>query len=360
MSIISGYRKLKNYILETEGYKLISRWTSAHTVEFDNGQTAVEKINEMELDIAGRIPASQKGIASGVATLGQDGKIPVDQIPKVALDTLITVPDNEARFALTIQDCQKGDTVKVLNDGAGHEKMYLVIDDTKLDGEEGYEGYAATAAWGTIREKPTNLICYGQPDSSTEVPTSADFITRGQIIDHLSSTDATLPLSARQGNILKSSLDEMQTEADGIQEEVNGIQGEVDGIQKTVGELNTGLAKKQDKLTNPLTESDVVDNLTSTTTKKPLSAAQGKILNDKISQKSRVFVQLATITGNGSDWAIVSNAGKYLITAQTVREDTSFYVKGINKQNATGVYTLIFSENIEKSAKQAVWLTWID
>lgn len=346
MSIISGYRKLKNYILETEGYKLISRWTSAHTVEFDNGQTAVEKINEMELDIAGRIPASQKGIASGVATLGQDGKIPVDQIPKVALDTLITVPDNEARFALTIQDCQKGDTVKVLNDGAGHEKMYLVIDDTKLDGEEGYEGYAATAAWGTIREKPTNLICYGQADSSTEVPTSVDFITRGQIIDHLTSTDATLPLSARQGGILKGSLDEMQTE--------------VNGIQEAVGGLNRGLAGKQDKLTEPLTQTDVINSLSSTSAKKPLSAAQGKILNDKISQKSRVFVQLATITGNGSDWAIVSNAGKYLITAQTVREDTSFYVKGINKQNATGVYTLIFSENIEKSAKQALWLTWID
>lgn len=346
MSIISGYRKLKNYILETEGYKLISRWTSAHTVEFDNGQTAVEKINEMELDIAGRIPASQKGIASGVATLGQDGKIPVDQIPKVAMDTLITVPDNEARFALTIQDCQKGDTVKVLNDGAGHEKMYLVIDDTKLDGEEGYEGYAATAAWGTIREKPTNLICYGQADSSTEVPTSVDFITRGQIIDHLTSTDATLPLSARQGGILKGSLDEMQTE--------------VDGIQEAVGGLNRGLAGKQDKLTDPLTQTDVINSLSSTAAKKPLSAAQGKILNDKISQKSRVFVQLATITGNGSDWAIVSNAGKYLITAQTVREDTSFYVKGINKQNATGVYTLIFSENIEKSAKQALWLTWID
>lgn len=346
MSIISGYRKLKNYILETEGYKLISRWTSAHTVEFDNGQTAVEKISEMELDIAGRIPASQKGAANGVATLGQDGKIPVDQIPKVAMDTLVTVPDNEARFALTIQDCQKGDTVKVLNDGAGHEKMYLVIDDTKLDSEEGYEGYAATAVWGTIREKPTNLIFCGESGSSTEVPTSADFITRGQIIDHLSSTDATLPLSARQGGILKSNLVEMQTE--------------VDGIQEAVGGLNKDLAGKQDKLTNPLTQTDIVNNLSSTAANKPLSANQGKILNDKISQKSRVFVQLATITGNGSDWAIVSNAGKYLITAQTIREDTSFYVKGINKQNATGVYTLIFSENIEKSAKQALWLTWID
>lgn len=124
--------------------------------------------------------------------------------------------------------------------------------------------------------------------------------------------------------------------------------------------LNTDLAGKQDKLTNPLIQADVVDNLSSTAAKKPLSANQGKILNDKISQKSKVFVQLAIITGNGSDWAIVSNANKYLITAQTVRDDTSFYVKGINKQNAAGAYALIFSEDIAKSAQQAVWLTWID
>lgn len=124
--------------------------------------------------------------------------------------------------------------------------------------------------------------------------------------------------------------------------------------------LNTDLAGKQDKLTNPLIQADVVDNLSSTAAKKPLSANQGKILNDKISQKSKVFVQLAIITGNGSDWAIVSNANKYLITAQTIREDTSFFVKGINKRNADGVYTLIFSEDIAKSTQQAVWLTWMD
>lgn len=44
---------------------------------------------------------------------------------------------------------------------------------------------------------------------------------------------------------------------------------------------------KQDKLTNPLTKSDVVNNLTTTTTNVPLSAAQGKVLNDnKVSKNS--------------------------------------------------------------------------
>lgn len=42
--------------------------------------------------------------------------------------------------------------------------------------------------------------------------------------------------------------------------------------------VNTGLAGKQDKLINPLTQTDVVNNLTSTATNKPLSAAQGRAL----------------------------------------------------------------------------------
>ena len=46
-----------------------------------------------------------------------------------------------------------------------------------------------------------------------------------------------------------------------------------------INTLNTSLSNKQDKLTNPLVQSDVVDNLTSTATNKPLSAAQGKALN---------------------------------------------------------------------------------
>lgn len=46
--------------------------------------------------------------------------------------------------------------------------------------------------------------------------------------------------------------------------------------------LNQSLESKQDKLTNPLTRSDVVDSLTSTSTNTPLSAAQGKALRDTI------------------------------------------------------------------------------
>jgi hypothetical protein len=51
-------------------------------------------------------------------------------------------------------------------------------------------------------------------------------------------------------------------------------------VEGALGGLNTS---KQDKLTNPLTKSDVVNNLNTTTTNVPLSANMGKALQDRLS-----------------------------------------------------------------------------
>lgn len=56
----------------------------------------------------------------------------------------------------------------------------------------------------------------------------------------------------------------------------NWTQVRVDGEISTINRI---LSTKQDKLTNPLTQADVINNLTSTATNKPLSAAQGRELN---------------------------------------------------------------------------------
>ena len=44
MSILPNFKKVKNYILTSNGYKLLSRWTSSETVEFSDGKTAEEKL----------------------------------------------------------------------------------------------------------------------------------------------------------------------------------------------------------------------------------------------------------------------------------------------------------------------------
>lgn len=71
------------------------------------------------------------------------------------------------------------------------------------------------------------------------------------------------------------------------------------------GAISTLGSNKQDKLTNPLTKSDVVNNLTTTTTNVPLSAAQGKALKDGA---------VASITRSGTTFTAKNAAGTSLFT----------------------------------------------
>lgn len=61
------------------------------------------------------IPALQKGVANGVATLGADSKIPVSQLPPLAINEVFTVATQAAMLALT---AQRGD-MAIRTDQAG-------------------------------------------------------------------------------------------------------------------------------------------------------------------------------------------------------------------------------------------------
>ncbi len=67
------------------------------------------------------------------------GVFDVARIPPVALERLVVVADDTARYALTTDTVQLGDTVKVTSSGY----MYLVVDDTQLDTDAGYAIYTA-------------------------------------------------------------------------------------------------------------------------------------------------------------------------------------------------------------------------
>lgn len=83
------------------------------------------------------------------------GTISIDRLPVGALERLVIVANDAERFALTQENIQKGDTVKVTET----EKLYFVIDDTQLASENGYEIYTAGGAtsvpWSGIIDKPT-------------------------------------------------------------------------------------------------------------------------------------------------------------------------------------------------------------
>ena len=182
MSIISGFNKVKNYVKTTEGFKLLSRWTSSDTVDV-NGKTLTETISGINTSISGKANSTHNHGNSDITSLDASkitsGTIDIDRLPQGALDRLIKVADDTARFKLTTKDVQLGDSVKVTST----KKMYIVVDETKLSSEAGYEPYTADSAasvpWSGVTGKPSTYT----PSSHTH--------TKSQITDFPTSMPAS-------------------------------------------------------------------------------------------------------------------------------------------------------------------------
>lgn len=97
------------------------------------------------------------------------GIINIENLPAGALERCIVVEDDTARFALTTDNVQKGDTVKVTSTGL----MYFVKDDTKLSSEDGYEVYTAGGAsqvpWAGITGKPETFPPTGHTHTVSQI-----------------------------------------------------------------------------------------------------------------------------------------------------------------------------------------------
>lgn len=107
-------------------------------------------------------PSAHTHGSGDITSLSADkitGVIGIDHLPAGALERCKIVADDTARFKLTKNDIQNGDTVKVGTDA--NAKMYLVIDDTKLSSEAGYTIYTAGSAtsvpWSGVTGKPNTF-----------------------------------------------------------------------------------------------------------------------------------------------------------------------------------------------------------
>lgn len=67
------------------------------------------------------------------------GTVPIERLPQGALERVVSVQNQAARFALTKDKVQLGDTVRQIDTGV----MYVVIDENKLNSEAGYLEYHA-------------------------------------------------------------------------------------------------------------------------------------------------------------------------------------------------------------------------
>lgn len=100
---------------------------------------------------------SNSTITSLDASKITSGIIDIARLPKGALERLVKVQDDSARFALTTNSVQLGDTVLVTNTN----KMYLVVDESQLNREAGYQVYTAGSAtevpWSGVTGKPSTM-----------------------------------------------------------------------------------------------------------------------------------------------------------------------------------------------------------
>lgn len=172
-------------------------------------------------------PSAHKHDDSTITSLNASklfGTIDIARLPHGALERLVIVEDDTARFKLTTANIQLGDTVKVTKT----EKMYYVVDESKLSSEAGYAVYTAGTAtsvpWSGVTGKPSTFtpsahthpylsalsasgrtITYTKGDGTTGTITTQD--TWRGIQNNLTSTSTTDSLSAAQGKILKGLVD---------------------------------------------------------------------------------------------------------------------------------------------------------
>lgn len=101
------------------------------------------------------------------------GVIDLSLIPAGALERMVVVEDNTARYQLTTTEVQVGDIVKVQSSGL----MYYVKDQSNLASDDGYEvytaGYATSVPWSGITNKPTfaTVATSGSYNDLSNLPT---------------------------------------------------------------------------------------------------------------------------------------------------------------------------------------------
>ena len=112
------------------------------------------------------------------------GTINIDRLPKGSLERLVPVEDEDARFALTSNDVQLGDTVQQLDTGV----MYLVVNESELDNESGYKEYTAGSAtsvpWSGVTGKPSSFT----PSSHTHTISQITNISSANVASAVKAT----------------------------------------------------------------------------------------------------------------------------------------------------------------------------
>lgn len=142
---------LSKYALKTDNAPTATKLQAARTIALSGAVSG-----SVSSDFGSNVTISTT-LANFDASKITSGTIDIDRLPKAALERMVVVADDTARFKLTTATAQVGDTVKV----TATNKMYLVKDDSKLNTEAGYEPYTASSAssvpWSGVTGKPNTF-----------------------------------------------------------------------------------------------------------------------------------------------------------------------------------------------------------
>ena len=230
-------------------------------------------------------------VADIIVTLDSDGLIPINEIPPAAIEHMVTVANDTARFALTTDDVENGDTVYV----DATKVMYMVIDDTHLDSETGYKEYSAGIATKAIADQLGNVInTYYQRliDSSNKL--SAD------LVDDTNSTNKFTNATEKQ--TWNGKQDALTFDSTPTESSTNPV---------TSGGVYTALSGKQDTIdTNNKLSADNVDD--SNSTNKFATAAQIAQIGTNANDISTLQSKMTAHTAGGSNYDTINGIRVYV------------------------------------------------
>lgn len=134
---------------------------------------------------------ANKNSPNGYCGLDSNGKVDISRIPVSALERMVYVADEVARFNLTINSAQNGDVVKQQDTGV----LYFIVDDTNLNNSSGYEAFTAGTAgaveWTNILNKPSDIFYTTTMNAdSISTTTSTNKFTTQSDINKLSGIES--------------------------------------------------------------------------------------------------------------------------------------------------------------------------
>ncbi len=248
-----------------------------------------------------QIPLSQKGVASGVATLGTDGKLTAAQLPAMKTVNGVSVVGS-GNISIDLSLYKVVDSLPTT--GIDATKIYIVpaktTEDKNIKAEYVYTGNPAStydaSKWEKLGEAQTNIV-----------------------VDAELSATSTNPI---QNKAVKSAVDSLTSSVNGkvatstYNTKMSALDSSISALQSKNTAQDSAIDKKLDK------SAYVVDEELNETSKNPV---QNKVLNEAFTRAAEIFancvqdivadIPKGTMPSTGTSWAMVPNPEKTNVSA---------------------------------------------